>query len=95
MAIRIIDDQPDVVLTRAEHDRLQQEYQQNMMFMVNPPSFEEWVRSRREDQQHGRPSSRPVTWVPGQPNHVGDAPGWWLQGPIANAAAAPHKGESQ
>lgn len=45
MAIRIIDDQPDVVLTRSEHQRLMREYE-SLTHMVDKPDFETWVRRR-------------------------------------------------
>lgn len=50
MAIKIIDQQPDIYLTSAEHDRLRIKYDKMVMFMVDPPSFEEFVRQhqRRE-----------------------------------------------
>lgn len=55
MAIKIIDEKPDIYLTRAEHDRLQQEYRQFCMFHSAPPSFEEYVRQygkRTQDTSH-------------------------------------------
>jgi len=48
MSIRIIDEKPDIYLTQSEHDRLMREWRQACMFMVNPPNFEEYVRSHRK-----------------------------------------------
>lgn len=45
MAIKIIDTKPDIYLTQSEYDRYMRDYQKMGMFMVNPPSFEEYVRS--------------------------------------------------
>lgn len=45
MAIKIIDTKPDIYLTQSEHDKHKHDYHQMCMFMVNPPSFEEYVRS--------------------------------------------------
>lgn len=39
MAIKIIEDQEDVYLTRDELMRLREEYERGVSFMVNPPSF--------------------------------------------------------
>ena len=51
MAIKIIDEKPDIYLTQAEHDRLLREYQQFCMFHSAPPSFEEYVRQDRKRTQ--------------------------------------------
>lgn len=45
MSIRIIEE-PELVLTRQEYDRLYREYLQTVMFMVDPPSFEQFLRGR-------------------------------------------------
>jgi len=48
MAIKIIDEQPDIHLTASEHARLQDEYRKAFMFYAGtPPTFESWVRSQR------------------------------------------------
>ena len=46
MAIKIIEDGRDVHLTRAEWERLMQEYRRTVSMMVDPPSFEVWVSKR-------------------------------------------------
>lgn len=53
MAIKIIEDQEDVYLTRDELMRLREEYERGVSFMVNPPSFEAWVSQRAQAQQKG------------------------------------------
>ena len=45
----IIDDEPVIRLTRPEYDKAMSAYQQACNCMVNPPSFEAWVRSQREN----------------------------------------------
>lgn len=35
------------------------------------------------------PSIQPFTVPPGSPYQVGDAPGWWLQGPTAAGTLGP------
>jgi hypothetical protein len=50
MAIKIIDDGPEIVITRSEHVRLSREYQQVTSFMVDPPTFEDFVRSRAQSR---------------------------------------------
>lgn len=48
MAIKTIKE-PDIYLTEGEHRRLLDEYHKSHMFYSGPmPTFEEWVRSRRE-----------------------------------------------
>ncbi len=45
MAIKIIDAEPDIYLTQAEHDRLWNKYQNAFAFYSGtPPSFETWVK---------------------------------------------------
>lgn len=46
MAIRIIDDQPDIHLTRAEYDRLLREWQASQAMTAMPQEFEAWIRAR-------------------------------------------------
>jgi len=47
MSIKIVEDGPEVVLTRSEHTRLQHEYQKAFMMYSGPvPTFEEFVRQR-------------------------------------------------
>lgn len=48
MAIKIMEE-PDIHLSRDEHDRLRQEYERRCQFMVDPPSFEKWVRSYKDN----------------------------------------------
>lgn len=50
MAIKIIPER-DIHLTQAEHERLRREYQQLCTYMVDPPSFEVWVRQRQSARQ--------------------------------------------
>lgn len=47
MGIKIIDE-PDIYLTREEHERARREYEKCCSMMVDPPSFETWVRRRKE-----------------------------------------------
>lgn len=47
MSIKIVDEKPDIYLTQTEHDCLRIEYDKMVMFMVDPPSFEEFVRQRK------------------------------------------------
>jgi hypothetical protein len=55
MAIKIIEDENDVVLTREEHDRLQDEYSKCMAYYAGPKiSFETWVRNRQKDDSLAR-----------------------------------------
>jgi hypothetical protein len=47
MAIKIVDEQPDIQLTSDEHMRLLSEYRKAFMsYAGTPPTFESWVRSR-------------------------------------------------
>lgn len=49
MAIKIIDEGPDIHLTASEHARLLDEYQKAFMFYAGtPPTFESWVRGRQQ-----------------------------------------------
>ena len=43
MAIKILEE-PDVYLSLEEYERLQKEYASIIMYMVDPPSFDVWVR---------------------------------------------------
>lgn len=48
MTIHIVDEQPDIYLTREQYERLQYEYQQAFTHYSGPvPSFETWVRQRQ------------------------------------------------
>jgi len=53
MAIKI-KREPDVEITREEHDEFQNEYQKQCAFMVDPPSFETWVRRRKAQPPAGQ-----------------------------------------
>jgi hypothetical protein len=45
MTIHIIDEQPDIYLTREQYHRLMQEYQKAFQFYSGiVPTFEDWVR---------------------------------------------------
>lgn len=47
MTIHIIDDSPDIYLSRGDYARYRQEYERAMMFYAGPHiTFEEWVRQR-------------------------------------------------
>jgi hypothetical protein len=48
MAIKIIDSQPDIYITRSEYDRLKNEWNKCCQFMVDPPSLEEWIERNRK-----------------------------------------------
>lgn len=55
MSIKIIEE-PTIHLTRSECDRLLQEYRQAFLFYSGvPPSFEEWVRGRKESAAERKP----------------------------------------
>lgn len=47
MSIEIIEEAP-IRLTRAEHERYLREYQKCTRMMVDPPSFEVWLRKQLE-----------------------------------------------
>jgi hypothetical protein len=48
-------DEPDVHLTRAELQRYRQRFEQAVMFLVDPPTFEAWVaRQVKLDAKPGR-----------------------------------------
>lgn len=48
MAIKIVEDGPELTLTRSEHSRLLDEYQRQYMFYAGiVPTFEEWVRAKK------------------------------------------------
>lgn len=52
MTIRIVEDGPDITLTRSQHNRLRQEYEKAFqMFIGHLPTFEEYVRSRLNEQK--------------------------------------------
>lgn len=47
MAIKIIDESPDIHLTRSEYNRLRHEYDQAMQYYAGPRiDFEDWVAQR-------------------------------------------------
>ena len=46
MAIRIINE-PDIVLTRSEYERLYREWESHQQYTAAPTSFETWLRSRQ------------------------------------------------
>ena len=51
MTIHIVDEKPDIYLTRDQYDRLLAEYNQAFMFYSGtPPSFESWVRSKQQQR---------------------------------------------
>ena len=50
MSIKIIEDGPEIVLTQSEYARLAREYKRAVMMMVDPPTFEEWVRRHRKER---------------------------------------------
>lgn len=50
MTIRIIEDGPDIILTRGEAERLRKEWQKVCQYNVEPPTFEEFVRSRKASE---------------------------------------------
>lgn len=47
MTIRLVTE-PDIHLTQSEFERYRREWERMAMFMVDPPSFEEFVRTRKE-----------------------------------------------
>jgi uncharacterized protein YciU (UPF0263 family) len=52
MSIKIIKDGADIVLTQSEYLRLMREYERCISFMVDPPTFEEWVRGRANHTEY-------------------------------------------
>lgn len=49
MTIRIVPDGPDIELTESEYARLRGEYAKAFSHFAGiPPTFEEWVRSRKQ-----------------------------------------------
>lgn len=56
MSIKIIEDGPPIVMKRSEYERAAQEYLSATSYMVNPPSFEEWVRSRQAEAKRSADS---------------------------------------
>jgi hypothetical protein len=55
MTINIIPDGPPITLTASEADRLHREWQKCCQYTVNPPTFEEFVRT--EKRRRDSPSS--------------------------------------
>ena len=51
MSIRIIEDGPEITLTRSEHARLIEEWKQNCMCSARPLFFEAWLRERLKPRQ--------------------------------------------
>lgn len=58
MAVHIIDEKPDLFLTRAQHAELQEAYAQAYQFYAGtPPDFETWARrviAARDATEHER-----------------------------------------
>jgi len=55
MGIKIVEDGPDITLTRSEHTRFMQEYQRAYQLYAGPvPTFEEFVRNRLNEQKAGK-----------------------------------------
>ncbi len=50
MSIRIIEEAP-LEMTQVEYERLSREWRENCKYMVAPPSFETWARSRLKPRQ--------------------------------------------
>lgn len=46
MSIRVIDE-PDILLTRSEYERLRREWESEQQYTTAPTSFETWLRNRR------------------------------------------------
>lgn len=51
MTIKIIEDGPDIFLTRSEEQHLRREWEKCCQYTVDPPTFEEFVRSRVESKK--------------------------------------------
>lgn len=45
MSIKIIDE-PEIRLTRGQHDRLMREWKRSCQYTTEPPTFEDFVRSQ-------------------------------------------------
>jgi hypothetical protein len=58
MTIRILPE-PDIYLTPGEHARLRREYAKLISMCVDPPTFEEFVRSRQPQKQANATPSPP------------------------------------
>jgi hypothetical protein len=54
MTIRVIPDPGDITLTQSELHHLQQEWKTVCMYIVWPPTFEEFVRSLRARESLGK-----------------------------------------
>ena len=51
MSIRIIEE-PEIVLTRSEHDRLHREWVQSQSHTTAPRDFESWLRQRQVNEEN-------------------------------------------
>lgn len=47
MTIKIIEDGPDIVLTQSEAEHLRRQWTKCCQYHVDPPTFEEFVRGRK------------------------------------------------
>lgn len=59
MSIRIIEDGPEITLTRSEHERLIREWHQVNMYSSRPMSFEDYVRMVQNMKQQAFPKIDP------------------------------------
>lgn len=53
MSIRVIDE-PDILLTRSEYERLRREWESEQQYTTAPTSFETWLRSHQQAARPGR-----------------------------------------
>jgi hypothetical protein len=51
MSIKIIEDGPEIVLTRTEHEVLYREWEESQKFTSAPASFETWLRRKKNMPQ--------------------------------------------
>jgi hypothetical protein len=51
MTIRIVEDGPDIFLTRSEHAKLLQEYEAELRFSTHNITFEAWLIAKRSKSQ--------------------------------------------
>lgn len=51
MSIKIVEDGPEIILSKSEYERLLQEFTKSMMYYAGPLiSFETWLRRRNMER---------------------------------------------
>ena len=51
MSIKVIEDGPEIVLTKSQHDRFIREYIESQKYTTTPVSFETWLRRNQAKQE--------------------------------------------